>query len=213
MVLILPFLVILSLIVAVLSWWWLPRKQDGLLLLGLLLNLALVVEIFGVWPMYNGRNNNGAYNAFFTLQFVLITGMMAWPRQRRWPYAVMLAVGLLAMAVSFLLRGHMGVLWLEGILITSLLVIALTLEALWRMAHHLNGPLWKDPWYWLLLGMLLYHTGILPLVGLLDILGRSHQKLLSNLYVMVQVFAIVQYLFMAKACRTEYTRQRPVHEQ
>ncbi|MCB0818102.1 MAG: hypothetical protein KDB77_11375, partial [Flavobacteriales bacterium] len=50
-------------------------------------------------------------------------------------------------------------------------------------------------------GTLVYHVGLLPMIGLMDVLASRYHLLFMNLYVMVQVVAVVRYLCMARCCQ------------
>lgn len=202
-----PFLIILSTCLALAYWWRIPHKRGLFAFLGALLITALLVEVFGRWALYMVLNNNAQYNATILLQFLLVARIAADRRRPAWPFLAVGATGALAMAASYHIRGHADVLWLEGITVIALLVVGMCLHGLWRTAEQAEGVVWTDPAFWLFLGLLVYHTGMLPLVGLLDVLSRDHPVLLNNLYVLVQLLATVQYLFVARACVLEATRQ------
>lgn len=208
-----PLLIIFSIVIALVQWSRLPIKRPPYDLLGVLLWVALAVESFSLVALHLSLKNVAVYNTKVIVDLLLIIGIVAAgsPRHTR-PLAVLSAVGLSAMCLSFAARGTVDVLWLEGILVVGLLVAGLCLWMLWRTADQAVGALRQEPQLWLFLGLLVYHTGMLPLVGLLDVINTEHPTLLNNLYVLVQLLATVQYLMIAKACTVENARIRTAHE-
>ena len=207
-----PILILIAIVIALFHWTRIPHKRQPFDLLGVLLWVALLVESSSLIAMHLSLNNTMVYNANVMLDFLLIIGMVAAVLPRRTVLLPLLAgLGLAAMGTSFALRGTVDELWLEGILVIGLLVVGLCLWMLWRTADRVEGALRREPLLWIFMGLLVYHTGMLPLVGLLDVIDTEYPTLLRNLYVLVQLLAAVQYLMIARACALERERSRPAH--
>lgn len=207
-----PLLILLAITIASRQWSRMSVRDQVYTLVGALLTVALVVEAVGFYTKLTNSRNTAMYNVSVLVEFLLLLRMAAHRlglRPARWvPIA---AAGTVAMAASYLWRGGLDQLLLEGILCTSLLLIALCLAVLWRVADATETVLWRDPDAWLFLGPLLYHIGMLPMIGVLDMAALANKTLLSQLYLLVQCAAVLQYACMARACALARTRPRAIH--
>ena len=196
-------LIIASIILALVAWWRsAARNSPAMRVLGLLMGMAFLVEVTGFITRSGNYNNSPMYNSFVCTEFVLVLGL-ARLTVPKWRAHLSLAglVGMLVLWGDLALRNTARVLLQEGVLVTSLMLAVVCLAVLWHLANTMDGPIWRRPAFWLFTVTLVYHVGLLPMIGLMDVLASRYHLLFMNLYVMVQVVAVVRYLCMARCCQ------------
>ncbi len=207
-----PLVILLTITLASREWSRMGVRDRVYALVGALLTLALLVESIGLFTQLMNSTNTPMYNVAMQVEFLVLLRMAAHRlRLKAVHWVPIAAAGTVAMAASYLWRGGLNELLTEGIICTSLLLIALCLAVLWRVADDTDTVLWRDPDAWLFLGPLVYHIGLLPMIGVLDVATDTHGTLVKQLYLLVQCAAVLQYVCMARACALARARKRTAH--
>ena len=94
----------------------------------------------------------------------------------------------------------------DAIMITALLLTIAILGTLWRLADSSERPLHREPMFWLLIGLLAYFGGLFPIIGPLKYLQATSPTLSFNLYLIINLLAVLRYLLTGVACILERRR-------
>jgi len=166
----------------------------------ILVGLALWVEASGSYLSYRGENNSMLYNVFLPIEFVLVLGVLLRIRpQWRITWAVSLVVGLLGIGYCYVKGYGKGFIVVEAALVISLILSVGIMATLWSLADRSTRALAKVPEFWLLVGMLLYFGGMVPLIGLTRSVFELDMALAKRLWMIAPYLCIMRYAFTAYA--------------
>ena len=195
---------LLVIAIACTLWQWTRLRVPRPLLyrlLGLLVVLALFTEVTGGIMRQLFLGNDVLYNVFALTELLLVLGM-AYALHPAWKAWLAAAGGAGVAAMGLCLWGHTGTGFLltEGIVTIALLLTAVCLAVLWRLAQESRESLVKVPEFWLFMGMLFYFGGMPPLMGVVRHIYDSDPQLARQLYSIIPMLCIVRYLLTAVAC-------------
>jgi hypothetical protein len=177
------------------------------------LALSALLETAGAWTSQLGINNNVLYNLYQPLEFVLFLMLIQqlhpeWRTRLR----VGLVLGLAAWAISWYMNEPTAFLLTDAIMVTALLLTISILGTLWRLADSSEQPLQREPMFWLLIGLLAYFGGLFPIIGPLRFFQETSPMMSFNLYLIINLLAVLRYLLTGVACILERRRlQLSIH--
>jgi hypothetical protein len=177
-----------ALVFAALVAWSLGRNKlgAGSSWLGLQLVVALVAEGAATALSFQGENNLRVYDAYLPLEFVtLLCYALPWLALRRGGGAL----------VVFCLAVYTPVAWHEfptawakhafidtSYVVGGLLLVCSSVFALFRIAMRAEVPMMKVPGTWVLLGIVVFFGGSIPLLGLTNSLIEREVAWAPNMY-------------------------------
>jgi hypothetical protein len=189
-----------------LAWWqWLrmrgPRNRV-FQILGIIILLALVMELSGITAVHMLVNITWAYNLFGLVESLLLLAMTGalFPRWRTVLAGSALVV-LAAYGINYGMERQLDFLLVEAVLVNALVLSLLFLAVLWELARTSMSPLHRVPEFWLFLGLLVYFSGVIPLMGMLRFLYRDAPEMSEPLYSIILGVGSIRYLLAALACR------------
>ena len=181
----------LALLIALLCWLFGTKglRYPGWLL-SLQLFVALVVEAWARSLAIHYESNLWLYNATSPVEFTtqLLFGV-AMVRNRPVFYLAMGAMCLYGCIFvgEFMFRGNGETLFTRSALTSAFLLTVLFTYLLFKFAMREDVVLYKDPHFWLFLGIVAYYGGMIPMLGLLNALSAKDVELASRLYVINDV--------------------------
>jgi hypothetical protein len=200
---VMPMLMILSMGVALWQWLRIPEPQSTVFkLFGIILLVAIPLELAGMAARYHYINNSMAYSLFGLLEACLVLGMIMAIRPR-WRAVIMLGLVLVitSMVVNYLVIGTFDILLIEGILVNGVILSIFLMALLWSLANTSVRPLTGLPEFWLFTGLLIYYSGITPMFGLVPIIFADDPIMASKVFIIAPGLAMIRYLLAAWACR------------
>ncbi|HNR55242.1 MAG TPA: hypothetical protein PKJ19_08755 [Flavobacteriales bacterium] len=165
--------------------------------IGPLLGLGFAIEMAGKWLGHQGLNNHLLYNAFFLLDF----GVISWMLYRSFPGAPGLH-RLLAGAGIMLLPTLLWDLWSNGtpyLLATKTLIIGgfllglLAVIALFELVRESAVPVHRHPLFWILLSIMVYYLSFIPIFGLYNYLVANHSQIVFEVNKVNSVLFLTRY--------------------
>lgn len=194
-------LLVLSIAVSAAFWLFIPPNRGWFYqLIGLVTWVALGLEIFGLVTMIKGTVNVAAYNGFVVFEF-LVLHLMIFHHRPTWLVSLIVSA-VLGSIVSIgyaVYKDPTSFFLTESIVILSVILSGLSFVALWFLAQESDGPLTKEPKFWIFLGFLVYFGGITPVICMLEYLYKDNKELSSKLYGIIHVVAILRYVFTSIA--------------
>ncbi len=184
-------------------WWASPLRW-------VLVPLAVsfLLETTGTFTARLGINNTLLYNLYQPFEFaMLLLFMRQWRPEWHRKLLAAGALGLAAWAVIWDLNRPVEFLLTEAIVATALLQTVVVLAALWHLADRSEQPLWREPMFWLLLGLLAYFGGLFPIIGPLRFLEKTSPMLTFSLYLIITILSVLRSLLTGIACLLERRRQ------
>lgn len=168
------------------------------------LAVASLLETAGTWTSQLGINNTVLYNLYLPIEFVLFL-MLIQQLHPEWRVRIRVAMvlGLAAWAASWWMNEPTAFLLTDAIMITALLLTIAILGTLWRLADTSDRPLQREPLFWLLIGLLTYFGGLFPIIGPLKFIEKTSPLLSFNLYLIINLLAVLRYLLTGVACLLE----------
>ena len=200
--------------VALFFWLRIPRPKGSVLnLLGVVILLALPLEIYGYFSNMREVNNSPVYNFFGLVESLLILAMM---RALRPQWTSWFLIGAMIIAASFILDllaiPAMDFLFFEMVLVISLVLSVASMAMLWSMAQECDVALLRQPMFVLVMGHLVYFAGMVPIMGMFFFIYQQDQFLAADIFRIVPALCVVRYLFSAYACRLQaHQRNIPAH--
>lgn len=177
-----------ALVLAALLAWALGRKKlgAGSRSLGIQLMAALVAECAATALSFQSENNLRVYNAYLPVEFVALLGYaLPWLALRRGGGALLI----------FCLAVYTPVVWSElpkawakhafidtSYVVGGLLLVCSSVFALFRIAMRAEVPMLKVPGTWVLLGIVVFFGGSIPLLGLTNSLIDREVAWAPNMY-------------------------------
>ncbi len=190
----------IAILIAIALWLSLPsplRRAQAVAVV--LLMLALAVEVTGSLMRSRGTNQ-WIYNIYIPLDFLLLALLATpsfKPRLRRMltVTSAVLCAGALTIAFTDPGRIFINDIFLFGALLSVLLLTV----SLFTHATKSDGPLFREPFFWLMMGQLVYFGGMLPYNGLLNYLMVRDAPLAERLSFINPLLATVRYGSMGVA--------------
>jgi len=173
------------------------------------LAVGALLETAGTWTSQLGITNTVLYNLYLPFEFMMLLLLIQllhpeWRTRVR----VALVLGLAAWATSWWMNEPMAFLLTDAIMELALLLTIALLGTLWRLADSTEQPLQREPLFWLFLGLLVYFGGLFPIIGPLKYFEATSPILSFNLYLIINVLAVLRYLLTGVACLLERRRVR-----
>lgn len=201
----------LAILWTVVSVWRIPAPRPPLYqLLGVLSCLALVVETYGTITAFQRMNNVVAYNTYFIAEAIAVPAMVYTqrPAWRTWTIATaVFALGVLAWDVHRI--GFTSLPLNTALVIYSVVFVAMLMALLWHQANTSKEPLQRMPAFWVFMGLLVYFTGLLPVMGTLPMVYQHDPKLAALLGRAMPILAALRYLLAAHGCRLQARAAKP----
>ncbi len=188
-------------ILAFWQWGRIPGPRSNFLKgLGVLIMVALLVEIYGGITNRLSINNNLVYGLFGQLEALLVLWLIGTlrPSWKRW----LLLCGMLFIGsyiINVIVRGTIHGLMIETVLLNALVLSILLICVLLWLAQQASVPLYRLPGFWIMLGLLIYFAGIAPTIGGYEMIFRD-PAIGHYVYHVVQVLCIIRYLLAAYGC-------------
>lgn len=192
---------ILVIFVAFISVLRIPNERWALrMVLMYLVGMGFVVEAVGNFMAHQGENNSSLYNAFIPIEFVLVLAVLQRIRPE-WnkAWALCLAVGMLGIGYCYYKGLGKGFVVAEAALIISVVLSIGIMAVLWSLANNSTRSLVKLPEFWLLVGLLLYFGGMVPVIASIRFLFEMDKVLAGKLWLIAPYLCIVRYAFTAYA--------------
>lgn len=196
--------ILIALAIALWHWFELPRPRARQFnLLGVLIVLAMVVEVYGGITNGQGLNNTNGYNLFnFAEAYIVLLIVHAIVPKWRILLSLLALVITAAYVADLALDNWRPVELLHDAIIFSALILAgLSMALLWHLAQTSVLPLVRVPEFWLFLGFLIYFAGIVPVIGFQRFVYTADWPTASKLYKIVPALCIIRYLLAAYSCR------------
>ncbi|HRP00662.1 MAG TPA: hypothetical protein PLN54_14610 [Flavobacteriales bacterium] len=168
------------------------------------LAVGALLETAGTWTSQLGITNTVLYNLYLPFEFMMLLLLIQllhpeWRTRLR----VALVLGLAAWATSWWMNEPMAFLLTDAIMVLALLLTITLLGTLWRLADTSDQPLQREPLFWLLIGLLTYFGGLFPIIGPLKFIEQTSPLLSFNLYLIINLLAVLRYLLTGVACLLE----------
>jgi hypothetical protein len=194
-----PLLVLLAL----LAWWRMrSRFEPGAHLLGLHLLLAFVAEAAGSATAEMGVRNLWVYDLYVPLEFVLLwayvraqLGVSSNP----WAWWAGLVVVVAAYAVE-LATAFPDAFASRAYILGSALLAGGLLLVLYRLAKGADRPLLRQPVFWSHFGMAIFFVGMIPVLGMWNMLTSVDRETSETLYTFNHVLFAARYGGVLVAC-------------
>lgn len=187
--------------VAFVAVWRIPTDRWALrTVLMYLVGMALAAELVGKVLALIGENNFSLYNAFIPIEFVLVLAVLQRIRPE-WnkAWALCLAVGILGIGYCYYKGLGKGFIVAEAALVISVVLSIGIMAVLWSLANNSTRSLAKLPEFWLLVGLLLYFGGMVPVIASIRFLFEMDKVLAGKLWLIAPYLCIVRYAFTAYA--------------
>ena len=186
---------------ALLACQRLPTPRPRMLrVAGLLTGIALAVETVAFLISLPKLNNTAVYNLFLPLEFLLVLTIIRALRQVSGRYILAaLLLGMAGLLANMLLIAPRASVLFEAAVAFAVLLVMLLFGALWGLADTSPIALHRLPEFWLLIGMLVYFAGLVPVVGLARFLAHRDPVLASTLWTIMPMLATTRYLLAAYA--------------
>lgn len=184
--------------------WWFRRRRFGprSFLLGAQLAIATAVESRALFLSAHHIPNLWLYDLYVPAEFVLLLGYVAgrlpqrWQRSLVWPTLLLMAV---AYGVDLKMRYPGG--FVSGAFICgSLVLVAALLVLLYDLALRVDRALVHQPLFWTFLGLVLFFSGMVPVLGLLNQLNDEDAGLMKTLFHANHVLFALRYGALVIAC-------------
>ncbi len=205
MLLIRGTLLLLTIALAIVMTWRSPAPRGPFVQRLLWLSvLAWSVELAGMLMARAYIPNNGLYNLFVGLEFVVMLSLVdvLFPAWRRTLIALG-ALGLAVLLVTIAAKGLSAYMAIEGIIVIGLICSAVIVRALIGLAQRSEHGLQRVPAFWVLTGAFLYFSGTIPILSAWRFMGRVSTELSTVLYWIVVGLAMMRYLLLAWAMHIE----------
>lgn len=187
---------------ALFCWLLFARRTGGAFVaLGVQLVAANLVEILALLPAHMNIPKIELYNIYLAVEAITMGHMLQRiePELRRYvPFVLSLL--LIAWAVEIANVGMGSQLLPVFVLISAFSICAGSGWAFWRLAESERGPLQHSPFFWLLLALVLFFGGAVPLFTSFNYVSRTDQQLARELYWIVRILCAVRYISVAIAC-------------
>lgn len=165
--------------------------------LGAQLLVSLLVEYRAIYLGAHFQHNHVIYNAYMVLEFILINAMLmrsgTGTAMPRWSAVL----GAVAYLVGLLWSIHAG--WTEPHLWTNALIIGgsiLGVHAafvLFTMARDGQQRLLEEPYFWIVLAVMVYFLCFIPVFGLYNYLSARSEELAMRVYAINDLLFLLRY--------------------
>jgi hypothetical protein len=192
---------LLALLAALIAWQWQgARAGRKAWLITVLFSTELIVEIGAAWMALHGQWNHWLYNVYFPIEFGLLTAFAYYQWQDR-RYVVGLAVGAAIFSVVYTVEAisafkHQQLTYTSYIT-ESLLIIAFGSVLLIRTALTSERSPLHYPMFWLLFSTVFFFGGMLPLMGLLDVMSQRNPALWNKLFLINDILFQLRFGLVA----------------
>lgn len=196
------YAIVLFALIAFLCAWRAVRKAPTVTarILFVFMAVASATESVAAILSLNGIFNQWLYNLYFPFEFMTL---------------VLLSLRTLALARAPMITLALGGVFISGELIETLtgagfgtmatttyiiggvVLCALSIAGLFKLADTVEARLRHHPLFWILLATVLWFGGCIPLTGVLNYLDVRDHDLTLNLYRAIQALCIVRYAMMA----------------
>jgi hypothetical protein len=207
--LVLVWLGTLTLALAVIAWFLVPRPLTrSQRLFGALLIIGLATEglmkLKGLVPFRLGFL--GTIHNFLELLLVVELVKTQLPQLNRWAYALG-TIGVLLFVVAVLRQEDLTLSVTMGAMYTGVVMSILMVRALWEHLETREGDLWGHPEFWIYLGYLLYFVTRVPIMGSMMYIWERYPELSRSMFMMFQAVLVLRNILFVVACR----KYRPAH--
>jgi len=194
------------------------HKQRGtklyLKLFSPFLGITFLVEVYGRYLRYQGRNNLLLYSFFTTFEFIfylyLLSCIIHNLKMRMAIKYILVINALIAFANSLFIQkgGFSSITYSISCLLIVFFCIYYFLE-LFRSPKFVN--LINEPPFWICSGLLFYYCCSFPLFGLITFLSTVPRSLINNFYILVNVMNVLLYtsFIIAFVCRLKIRKLAP----
>lgn len=184
--------------------WWFRRRRFGprSFLLGAQLAIATAVESRALYLSAHHIPNLWLYDLYVPVEFVLLLGYVAGRLPQRWQRS-MVGPTLLLMAVAYgadLKMRYPGGFVSGAFICGSLILVAALLVLLYDLALRVDRALVHQPLFWTFLGLVLFFSGMVPVLGLLNQLNDEDAGLMKTLFLANHVLFALRYGALVIAC-------------
>ncbi len=164
--------------------------------------VAFIVESYAVYCAELRIPNLWLYDLYVPVEFTLLLGyvhgQLTQPWQRR---SILPAWLILAVACALDLHAKYPEGFVSGAYITgSLVLVAAFLALLYDLALRVDVALHRQPLFWAHLGMALFFSGMVPLLGLWNKLVQENAHLAADLYTANHALFALRYGGILIAC-------------
>lgn len=181
-------------------------RNKTFLVITLITAMALPVEALGYVTTIQRINNAPLYNLFTWAEFLLLLYMIQTQRPHWTKVLSATAIlGSIALILAWTWAGSITVIFIEGIVVVSLLLALLLGALLWSLANRSVDPLHRVPGFWLFMGLLLYFAALPPVVALARTVDNP--TMATALWTIMPVLCTLRYLLTAYASRLQ--RRQP----
>jgi len=205
MLLIRGILLLLTIAMAIVMTWRSPVPRGPFVQRLLWLStLAWSVELAGLLMARAYIPNNGLYNLFVGLEFMVMLSLVdvLFPAWRRALIALG-AMGIAALLITIVAKGLNAYMAIEGIIVIGLICSGVIVRTLIGLAQRSEHGLHRLPAFWVLTGAFLYFSGTIPILSAWRFMGRVSTELSTVLYWIVVGLAMMRYLLLAWAMHIE----------
>jgi hypothetical protein len=192
---------LLTLLVALVAWLWLgARAAKAAWLITVLFTLELIIEAWAATLALNQQRNLWLYDLYFPLELgLLLTFLHAQWKDKRF------TIGLVAAALIFsaIYATEIGpaIRDKEFASITyvteTVILIALCSTLLMKLALTSEISPARNPLFWFLFSTVVFFGGMLPLMGLLDVMSRRNPVLWTQLFLINDILFHVRFALVA----------------
>jgi hypothetical protein len=192
---------LLTLLAALIAWQWQgARAGRKAWLITILFSAELVFEMAAAGLALHGQWNHWVYNIYFPIEFGLLTTFVYYQWQDR-RYVIGLAVGSIVFFVVYAIeaigafRDHE--MTYTSYLTESLILITFCSVLLIRTALTSERSPLRSPMFWLLFSTVFFFGGMLPLMGLLDVMSHRNPALWSKLFLINDILFHLRFGLIA----------------
>lgn len=206
-----------AVVLAALVMWMMGRGRLGLSTgwLGVQLLTALVAECIATALSFQAENNLRVYNVYLIMECIILgCYIVPWLSLRR---GTTLLLSLCLALYGIVVWVEFPVSWAErsfianGYMVGGLLLVALSIFALFRIALRSDVPMVKEPTTWVLLGVVAFFGGTIPLLGLTNVLIDRKVTWAPNIYLISDALFFFRYGCVLVAVFIGFQRPTPMN--
>lgn len=186
-----------ALVLAALVLWWFRRERFGArsLFLGCQLLFAFIIEVCGGYSAVHYIHNLWMYDFYIPVEFGLLSIYLHAQFETAWK-ARALVILVFAFAVSYVLEigGALPDLFVSRSYMLGSMTLGLGfIMVLYEMANQIHVSLLHRPRFWAYLGMAVFFSCNIPVMGLWNLVIHQEPHSAVQLYVINHVLFLIRY--------------------
>ncbi|MCB0793628.1 MAG: hypothetical protein KDB88_02730 [Flavobacteriales bacterium] len=189
------------------------RRPDWAWLATIALLLSLGVELLGRSLASSGTPNLVFYNAYMVMEFLLITAML-WSmdvgRQHGGIRSViMLLLFLATLAFELWHQSPVSTFFTKSVVVGGLVMAMGSILVLFRLANDGQEALHRRAEFWMLLSVVTYFLGFIPILGLYFYIAERDPELGASIYRINDVLFVLRYALFTASMIVLFLELRP----